>query len=111
MPKERVITYIPTTRLTQDVKNKIGLKESWINSDIRNLKDLIIKLRHSVAHFDITVESHGDKKLIDEIIFKNKNNGTSDEIVKFKASELLPFINYYSDLLLNNIKKYRQNNT
>lgn len=111
MPKERVITYIPNTRLTQEFKNKIGLKKSWINSDIRNLKDLIIKLRHSVAHFDISVESRNDKKLIDEIIFKDKHNGTSYEIVKFEANELLPFINYYANLLLQNIKKYRQNNT
>jgi len=107
MPKERVITYIPRKRLTQDVKNEIGLKESWINSDIRNLKDLIIKLRHSVAHFDIRFESHDNRQLIDEIIFKDKNNGTTYEIVKFKANELLPFINYYSDWLLQNIKRYR----
>lgn len=110
MPKERIVSYIPKENLTPETKNKIGLKSSWINNDIKNLKDLIITLRHSIAHFDIKVASHNDSFLVDEIIFKDKKNNTSYEIVKFKANELLPFIKYYSSWLLQNLKKYRQNN-
>ena len=103
MPKERVITYIPKRALTGEARREIGLQNSWINNDIRNLKELIIRLRHSIAHFDIAVESRDDKFLIDEIVFKD--NGY--EIVKIEAAEVLPFIKYYSKLLLQNLKKYR----
>jgi len=111
MPKEKIITYVPTTQLTKEVKSEIGLTESWINKDIKTLRDLIIKLRHSVAHFDIRVESHNERELIDEIIFKDKQNNTSYDIVKFKSNELLPFIYYYSNCLLQNMGKNRQKNT
>jgi hypothetical protein len=109
MPKERVITYVPKEQLTQNFKRRIGLNNSWINSDIRTLHDLIVKLRHSVAHFDIKFMSYDERNLIDEIIFNDSENDANYEIIKFKANELLPFVNYYSKLLLENIKKYRIN--
>ena len=110
MPKERVISYIPKKQLTPKVKEEIGLKNSSINYKIKNLKDLIIRLRHSVAHFDIVVESRDKKLLIDEIIFREKENGNIYEIVRFESNELLPFIKYYSNWLLRNLKQYRGNN-
>ncbi len=109
MPKEKIISYIPKEQLTIETKNKIGLKNSWINSDIKNMKDLIIALRHSIAHFDIQVESKDEKFLIDEIIFKDKERGSSYEIVRFEARDLLPFIKYYSNWLLENLRKHKQN--
>ena len=108
LPKEKIVTYVPKEKLTQKFKNEIGLKKSWVNEDIKTLYDLIIKLRHAVAHFDIKVESHSESFLIDEIIFKDKNNGANYEIIKFKANELFSFIIYYSNLLLQNLIKYRK---
>jgi len=109
MPKERIISYIPQERLTQEFKKGIGLENSKVNGDIKNLKELIIALRHSIAHFDIKVESHNKKFLIDEIVFMDNSNSRDYEIVRFKANELLPFINYYSGWLMDNLKKYRRN--
>ena len=110
MPKERIVHYIPKEKLTPETKKKIGIEDSWINDDIKDLKDLIISLRHSIAHFDIVVLSDEESKLIDRIIFRKKKNNTINEIVKFRADELLPFITYYSNWLLKNLKEYRQNN-
>lgn len=104
MPKERIMTYIPKKELTHEFRMEIGLQQSSINTSITNLKDLIIKLRHSLAHFDIEVESKDEKLLIDEIVFKD-NGG---EIVRFAASELAPFVRYYSTWLLSNLKQYRK---
>lgn len=49
MPKERVVSFIPTDRLTSEYKKKIGLVESHIPEEIATLRDLITKLRHSVV--------------------------------------------------------------
>lgn len=107
MPKERIVSYIPKKRLTQEFKKKIGLENSKVSNDIKNLKDLIIALRHSIAHFDIKVESYNKDFLIDEIVFMDNSNCENHEIVRFKAEELLPFIKYYSTWLMKNLKKYR----
>jgi hypothetical protein len=107
MPKERIVSYIPKKRLTQEFKKKIGLENSKVSNDIKNLKDLIIALRHSIAHFDIKVESYNKDFLIDEIVFMDNSNCGNHEIVRFKAEELLPFIKYYSTWLMKNLKKYR----
>ena len=109
MPKERIISYIPLKRLTQEFKKEIGFENSKVNGDIKKLKELIIELRHSIAHFDIKVESHNKKYLIDEIVFMDNINSRVYEIVRFKANELLPFIKYYSSWLMDNLKKYRRN--
>ena len=107
LPKERTITFIPNDRLTPELKKEIGLSKSYLNESITNLRQLIIQLRHSIAHFDIKVVSADDKFLIDEIVFLDKN-GT--EIVRFISEDLLPFIRYYSTWLLSNFKKYREHN-
>jgi hypothetical protein len=105
LPKERIITYIPNDRLTLEIRKRIGLENSIIHDEINTLRDLIIKLRHAVAHFNIKVISNDDDFLIDEIVFMDRNN----EIIRFRANELLPFIKYYSDWLLQNLNQHRQN--
>ena len=70
MPKEKVISYIPTERLTETFKSEIGLKNSYISPNIVTLRGLITKLRHAVAHFDMEVISESQDNLINRIEFK-----------------------------------------
>lgn len=107
LPKEKTITFIPNDRLTIELRKEIGLPKSHINESIISLRQLIIALRHSVAHFNIKVESLDEKFLIDEIVFQKENG---EEIVRFLSEELLPFVRYYSSWLLSNLKKYREQN-
>ena len=72
MPKERVIAYVPTTRLTNQFKTEIGLMNTEIAPEITTLRELVNNLRHSIAHFDINVISENEENLIDYIEF----NGT-----------------------------------
>jgi len=104
MPKEKVVPYIPTTRLTNDFKNEIGLVESVISDNIVTLRDLIVSLRHATAHFDIDVISENEQNLIDYIEFKD--NGSI--IARFRANEMFAFLQYYANCLLKNIKGYRK---
>jgi len=107
LPKERTISYIPNERLTTEIKNSMGLFESFINPDIRELRELIIALRHAVAHFDINVVSNNENFLVDEIVFSDTSNGgVPNELVRFKSEELLPFIRYYASRLTRNIENY-----
>ncbi|UII26906.1 hypothetical protein LVD15_00270 [Fulvivirga maritima] len=107
MPKEKVISHIPNGRLTKELLQEMGLEESQINPDIIDLRDLIMKLRHSVAHFDIRVKSYDDCDRIDEIIFLDQEKNTS-EMIRFRSTELLPFIRYYASWLQHNIQNYGQ---
>jgi len=106
MPKERVVDYIPNNRLTANFKKEVGLKYSIISNNITSLQGLIKGLRHSVAHFDINVISEDDKNLIDWIEFKDTKN-VDNIIVKFRANEILPFLQYYSSCLLENLERHR----
>lgn len=104
LPKERTISALPKDRLISRFKEEMGLVNTTINPDITNLKDLIISLRHCVAHFTIEVKSQTDEQLIDDIIFYDNEKGHGYEVARFKASEMLPFIRYYSNYLLHNLK-------
>lgn len=105
MPKEKVITHIPKNRLQKEFLTQMGLIESKVNPEIENIRELIKKLRHSVAHFDIEVSSHDDHARIDEIIFFDQEKEAS-EIIRFRSTELQPFIRYYAGLLQNNLQEY-----
>lgn len=105
MPKEKVVSYIPTTRLTNDFKNEIGLVESMISENIVTLRDLIISLRHATAHFDINVISENERYLIDYIEFKDTDNDLI--IARFRAREMFTFLQYYATCLLENINNHR----
>lgn len=108
MPKERTISYIPSKRLTLELLKSMGLEDTVINEDINYLRDFIIALRNSVAHFDISIFSNDDKYLIDEIVFKDREKGEDYEIVRFRSEELLPFIRYYVDWILHNLKNHKE---
>ena len=105
LPKEKAISYVPITRLTNGFKNEIGLMHSVISDKITTLRDLIISLRHAIAHFDINVVSENEQNLIDYIEFKDTENDLI--IARFHANELFAFLQYYSACLLENIYKHR----
>lgn len=53
LPKEKAISYLPNNRINAQLKQDMGIIQSTINSDIKDLKELIIALRHSIAHCNI----------------------------------------------------------
>lgn len=108
MPKERVIDAIPKQKLTPELKKEMGIENSIINPEISEFKNLIIQLRHAVAHFKIEVRSDDNVQfLIDEIFFLNPEKGNDYVIVKFRSEELLYFVRYYASWLLKNMKDKR----
>lgn len=111
MPKEKIIDVIPKNRLITDMKNQMGLHDTQINSKITTVKDLVIQMRHCVAHFSIRIESKNNDFLIDKIVFYDDERGPGYIVATFKATELLPFVRYYADWLKSNLeisKRYKQ---
>lgn len=106
MPKERVISFVPTDRLTNDFLNDIGAPSLQVGDNITNLRKLIQSLRHAVAHFDIEVISESEQHLVDYLVFSDSQN-CGALVAKFQARELLPFLRYYAQCLLQNLEQYR----
>jgi len=106
MPKEKVITYVPTDRLTQENLAKIGVPSLEVNPKIRTLRDLIISLRHAVAHFDIRVISESDENHVDWLEFTDSESG-GEIVAKFRSNELLPFLRHYATCLMQNMERNR----
>lgn len=107
MPKERAITYLPKDRINNTLKGQMGISHSYFNEDYTDLKSLIIAIRHSIAHFNISFVSDPDSVLIDKIIFEDQEKGYDYIIASFVPSELLSFIRYYANWFLSIVKKYR----
>jgi len=106
MPKEKILKLIPETRLTQQFKKEIGLELTEIGENIKNLRELIDELRHSIAHFDVNIRSENDRNNIDWIDFNNKKKNRL--VAKFKSTELRPFLNYYSGVMLGKLHKKKK---
>ncbi|WGQ13782.1 HEPN family nuclease [Sphingobacterium faecium] len=107
LPKEKTIRFLPNDRLTIGLLKDMGIKESQINSNIKDLRSLVIQLRHCIAHFDISFESEGDDFLINKILFKDEENGAEILVASFIPEELLSFIRYYGNWVIYNIRKYQ----
>lgn len=107
MPKERVISYVPKNRLTREYQAEIGSPSLEVGANVVTLRDLIKALRNAVAHFDIKVMSENDRNLVDWLEFSDSENG-GVLVARFRGSELLPFLRYYSKCLLDNMGKYRR---
>lgn len=106
MPKEKVLTYVPTYRLTRGLLTEMGSPSLKVASNITTMRKLIKSLRNSVAHFDIVVVSEDERSLVDWLEFSDsENNGVL--VARFRGSELLPFLRYYANCLLANMKKHR----
>src|SRR6056297_161821 len=106
MPKERVISFVPTDRLTRELLNDIGAPSLEVGDTINTLRDLIQSLRHAVAHFDIEVISESEQHLVDCLVFSDSQNDGA-LVARFRASELLPFLRYYAQCVLQNIRQHR----
>ena len=107
-PKERAINFLPKQRIDNKLKEEMGVLNSHFNEDIKDLKNLIIALRHSIAHFDIHFESDNEEFLIDRIIFKDSDKGNDYIIATFIPSELLSFIRYYGNWFISIVRKYKK---
>ncbi|HAN3678384.1 TPA: hypothetical protein IE956_004250, partial [Escherichia coli] len=70
LPKERALSFLPADRLTRQLKAEMGLHESQLPGPEMNLRELIHKMRNSVAHFCVQVESASDAHLVDWIVFR-----------------------------------------
>lgn len=69
LPKERTLSYLPNNTLLDNAfRKEMGIFASVFHPDIKELKELIVALRHSVAHFHIRVESMDEQFHIDHII-------------------------------------------
>ncbi|MBM6636701.1 hypothetical protein JTF12_20420 [Leclercia adecarboxylata] len=106
MPKELAVSYLPSNRLTPELKAEIGLNQSHLPGEEMNLRELIHKMRNSVAHFCVQVESINDARLVDRIVFK-ETHGAGRVYATFSAPELLPFLRYYAALLITNMRRQR----
>lgn len=51
LPKERALSFLLADRLTRQLKAEMGLHESQLPGPEMNLRELIHKMRNSVAHF------------------------------------------------------------
>lgn len=106
-PKERIVSYLPKSFLGKQLKGEMGITNSTFNQDITDLKDLIIALRHTIAHFHISFESDNGEFLIDKIVFRDEEKGDNYIVASFVPSELLNFIRYYGNWLIENVRKHR----
>ncbi len=52
LPKERAFDYLPTDKITKELRGEMGLNETEINTDISDLRRLIWSMRQSIAHFE-----------------------------------------------------------
>lgn len=84
----------------------MGLHESQLPGPEMNLRELIHKMRNSVAHFCVQVESASDAHLVDWIVSGNHQED-GEVYASFSAPELLPFLKYYATLLLDNMARRR----
>lgn len=107
MPKERVISYVPTERLTKEYQAVIGSPSLELGANVATMRDLIKALRNAVAHFDIKVASENDGNLVDWLEFSDSENDGA-LVARFRGSELLPFLRHYANCLLDNMEKHRR---
>lgn len=109
MPKEREIRCVPKTRLTTEFKTSMGINHSRLPNSQTTLRRLIEMMRHSVAHFDIDVESTDEHDLINFVNFKDTE--TKEVYARFSSDEILPFLKSYAAILVENIhqqQRYRE---
>lgn len=106
LPKEKALSFLPADRLTQLLKTNMGLQESQLPGPEMTLRDLILKMRNSVAHFSVQVVSVTDDRLVDLIAFRDAPED-ENAYATFSAPELLPFLKYYATLLLGNMARRR----
>lgn len=106
-PKERFLTHIPNERLLSSLREEMGINNSIINPQYQTIRDLIIAMRHSIAHSSIDFNSQDENFLIDTITFR-ENENDNDVIATFIPNELVNFVRYYGNWLISNIQNHGQ---
>ena len=106
LPNERALSFLLADRLTRQLKAEMGLHESQLPGPEMNLRELIHKMRNSVAHFCVQVESASDAHRVDWIVFRESQKD-GEVYASFSAPEFLPFLKYYATLLLDNMARRR----
>lgn len=102
MPKERAINSIPNHRLTVSFKQEMGVNRSELPDSRTSLRQLIVKMRHSIAHFDIEVESIDESHLVDFVNFIDTES--HDIYARFHAEEIFPFLQSYAAQLVDSMR-------
>jgi len=106
LPKEKHLSYIPCDRITSKLREEFGIEKSKIGQHVKNLKDLIIQLRHSVAHFNLNCISLPEgSKTIDAIQFIDAKS--NEIIIEFVSNELLPFVKKIAEKIIENINTHK----
>ena len=100
----RALSFLPADRLTQQLKTSMGLQASQLPGPEMTLRDLILKMRNSVAHFSVQVVSVSAEHLVDLIAFRDDPED-ENAYATFSAPELLPFLKYYAAQLLGNMAR------
>lgn len=106
MPKERALKALPADRLTTEIKSKMGIQNSILPGPKMTIRELIVKLRHSIAHCDFEVISQDESKKFDIVNFKDTDN--HEVFASFVADEIYPFLRYYTDSLYNNLQRINE---
>lgn len=105
MPRERVVNLVPSVSLTPELKMRMGLNQSRLPEPPMTLDRLIIKMRNSIAHFSVETRSLTEDNLMDEILFFGTGKGKNRRpYAVFRTAELLPFLKYYTNSLLTNLR-------
>jgi len=107
LPKERTISFLPNNRLTKELLQNMGIIQSQFHENYTDIKSLVIKLRHCIAHFSFEFESESDDFLINKILFKDTENNSEILVASFIPSELLSFIRYYGNWVISNIRQHQ----
>ncbi len=107
-PKEKFYSVIPTDRIFTDLKKEMGIPNSFISEKYKTIRELIIDLRHSIAHLNFDFESDHNTNEINKIIFRDDSTETNPIIAEFIPSELANFIRYYSSWQIKNIREYKK---
>lgn len=106
LPKEKALSHIPKTRIAfVKALKEWGVNKSSFNPDIKDTKELFLRLRNAVAHFDIEFISETEEHLIDRIEFRDTEAGI--DIATFYADEFSLFIKFYAITLLRNLERHR----
>lgn len=103
MPKERAINTIPNKRLTLPFKQEMGINRSELPDAQTTLRQLIVKMRHSIAHFDIEVESIDKHHLVNFVNFIDTES--RQVYARFHAEEIFPFLQSYAIQLVASMKQ------
>ena len=83
----------------------MGLHESQLPGPEMNLRELIHKMRNSVAHFCVGRVSQ--RCIPCRLDCFQRILGDGDVYASFSARELLPFLKYYATQLLDNMARRR----